>query len=121
MAVDRDAVIQFTDEWIRQCMQVLPELQDLDHVLKLSTRGLVFSGATAWRAAEQITSVVNTHGPERVGHLFKLLGLMAARPGGRVGDGGQRVDGPTRRRRRPERRRGGARATSSPTSPATSG
>lgn len=82
VAVDRDGVIQFTDEWIRQCMQVLPELQDLNHVLKLSTRGLVFSGATAWRAAEQIMSVIGTHGPERVGHLFKLLGLMAAAPAG---------------------------------------
>ena len=82
VAVDRDAVIQFTDEWIRQCMQVLPELQDLDHVLQLSTRGLVFSGATGWRAAEEIMSVVSTSGPERVGHLFKLLGLMARAPEG---------------------------------------
>ena len=30
VAVDRDAVIQFTDGWIRQCMQLLPELQQLD-------------------------------------------------------------------------------------------
>jgi AraC-like DNA-binding protein len=82
VAVDRDAVIQFTDSWIRECMQLLPELQDLDEVLSLSTRGLVFSGATAWRAAEEITSVVNTEGPERVGHLFKLLGLMARAPEG---------------------------------------
>ena len=59
-----------------------PELQDLDHVLQLSTRGLVFSGATGWRAAEQIMSVVSTSGPERVGHLFKLLGLMARAPEG---------------------------------------
>ncbi len=121
VAVDRDAVIQFTDGWIRQCMQLLPELQELDGVLRHSTRGLVFSGATAWRAADQIMSVVGTRGPERVGHLFKLLGLMAQRPRRRVGDGGQRVDGPPRRRRRPQRRRGRARTTSSPTSPATSG
>ena len=80
VAVDRDAVIQFTDGWIRQCMQLLPELQELDAVLKHSTRGLVFSGATAWRAADQIMSVVSTQGPERVGHLFKLLGLMANAP-----------------------------------------
>ena len=82
VAVDRDAVIQFTDEWIRQCMHLLPELQDLGETLNRSTRGLVFSGATAWRAAEQITCVVTTRGPERVGHLFKLLGLMAAAPEG---------------------------------------
>ena len=61
-------------------MQLLPELQDLEETLNRSTRGLVFTGATAWRAAEQITSVVTSRGPERVGHLFKLLGLMAAAP-----------------------------------------
>ena len=82
VAVDRDAVIQFTDGWVRQCMQLLPELQELDGVLRHSTRGLVFSGATAWRAADQILSVVGTSGPERVGHLFKLLGLMANAPDG---------------------------------------
>ena len=82
VAVDRDAVIQFTDGWIRQCMQLLPELQGIDEVLKHSTRGLVFSGATGWRAAEEIMSVVATRGPERVGHLFKLLGLMANAPDG---------------------------------------
>ncbi len=82
VAVDRDAVIQFTDGWIRQCMQLLPELQQLDGVLKHSTRGLVFSGATAWRGADQVLSVLGTSGPERVGHLFKLLGLMANAPEG---------------------------------------
>ena len=35
-------------------MQLLPELQQLDGVLKQSTRGLVFSGATAWRGADQV-------------------------------------------------------------------
>jgi AraC-like DNA-binding protein len=82
VAVDPDFVIQFTDEWIRQCMRLLPELQEIDPVLKHSTRGLVFSGATGWRAAEAIMAVVNSHGPERVGHLFRLLGLMAQAPEG---------------------------------------
>ncbi len=82
VAVDRDVVIQFTDGWIRQCMKLLPELQELDDMLRHSTRGLVFSAATAWRAADQIVGVVGTHGPERVGHLFKLLGLMANAPDG---------------------------------------
>ncbi len=82
VAVDRDAVIQFTDGWIRQCMQLMPELQQLDGVLKHSTRGLVFSGATAWRGADQVLSVLGASGPERVGHLFKLLGLMANAPEG---------------------------------------
>ena len=80
VAVDRDAVIQFTDEWIRGCMEVMPELLELDDMLAASSRGLVFSGATGWRAAETIMSVVNTHGAEQLSHLFRLLSLFAGAP-----------------------------------------
>lgn len=80
VAVDRDAVIQFTDEWIRGCMEHIPELQEIDEVLSLSTRGLVFSGATAWRAAETILQVTRTQGAEQISHLFHLLGLFARAP-----------------------------------------
>lgn len=80
VAVDRDAVIQFTDEWIRGCMELIPELQEIDGVLNQSTRGLVFSGATAWRAAETILDVVGSHGTEQIAHLFRLLGVLARSP-----------------------------------------
>ena len=84
-----------------------PSCRSIDDVLKHSTRGLVFSGATgvAGRRGDP-RRWSRTAGPERVGHLFKLLGLMAQRPRRRVGDRGQRVDGPPRRRRRAQRRRG---------------
>lgn len=80
VAVDRDAVIQFTDEWIRQCMTIIPELQEVDEVLALSSRGLVFSGATGWRAAETILDVVRSQGAEQIAHLFTLLALFARAP-----------------------------------------
>lgn len=80
VAVDRDALIQFTDEWIRGCMELMPELLELDEMLGLSSRGLVFSGATAWRAAETILDVVNSRGSAQISHLFKLLGLFARAP-----------------------------------------
>ncbi|MFQ6170724.1 helix-turn-helix domain-containing protein [Oryzobacter sp. R7] len=80
VAVDRDAVVQFTDEWIRRCMEVMPELIELDEMLKLSSRGLVFSGATAWRAAETILAVVGSRGSEQLSHLFRLLTLFARAP-----------------------------------------
>src|SRR5687767_8769337 len=80
VAVDRDAVVQFTDEWIRRCMEVMPELVEVDEMLALSSRGLVFSGATAWRAAETILAVVSTHGAEQLSHLFRLLTLFARAP-----------------------------------------
>jgi len=80
VAVDRDAVIQFSDTWIRRCMEVMPELLEVDEMLKQSSRGLVFSGATAWRAAESIMRVVGSRGAEQLGHLFRLLALFAAAP-----------------------------------------
>lgn len=80
VAVDRDAVIQFTDEWVRGCMEVIPELSEVDPMLRRSTRGIVFSGATAWRAAETILDVVSSTGTRRVSRLFGLLGLLAAAP-----------------------------------------
>lgn len=80
VAVDRDAVIQFTDEWIRRCMEVMPELLELDEMLQLSCRGLVFSGATAWRAAERILAVVNSRGAEQPAQLLRLLTLFARAP-----------------------------------------
>lgn len=80
VAVDRDAVIQFSHEWIRRCMDIIPELAEVDEVLRESTRGLVFSGATAWRAAETILDVVRSHGTEQIAHLFTLLGLFARSP-----------------------------------------
>ncbi|KRE63736.1 AraC family transcriptional regulator [Nostocoides sp. Soil756] len=80
VAVDRDAVIQFTDEWVRRCMAIIPELQEVDEILRESSRGLVFSGATAWRAAETILQVVHSHGTEQIAHLFSLLALFARSP-----------------------------------------
>jgi AraC-like DNA-binding protein len=80
VAVDRDAVIQFSDDWIRGCMELIPELQEVDKLLKLSSRGIVFSGATAWGAAEAILAVVTSRGAVQVSHLFSLLGLLAEAP-----------------------------------------
>ena len=80
VAQDRDAVIQFTDEWIRGAMEHLPELSELSEMLNRSTRGLVFSGATAWRAAETILACVHSAGVERLAQLFKVLALFAHAP-----------------------------------------
>jgi AraC-like DNA-binding protein len=80
VAVDRDAVIQFSDEWIRGAMDHLPELAEVSEMLNRSTRGLVFSGATAWRAAETILACVQSSGIEQLGHLFRVLALFARAP-----------------------------------------
>lgn len=80
VAVDRDAVIQFSDEWIRRCMDVMPELIEIDEVLQHSSRGVVFSGATAWRAAETIIDIVGSRGSEQLSHLLRLLSIFAKAP-----------------------------------------
>lgn len=80
VAVDRDAVIQFSDDWIRGATDHLPELAEVSEMLHRSTRGLVFSGATAWRAAETILACVHSHGVEQLGHLFRVLALFAHAP-----------------------------------------
>lgn len=80
VAVDRDAVIHFSDEWVRGAVGHLPELAEITEVLQRSSRGLVFSGATAWRAADTILSCVQSQGLEQLSHLFKLLSLFADAP-----------------------------------------
>ena len=80
VAVERDVVIQFTDEWIRRAIEVMPELQELTPMLERSTRGLVFSGATGWRAAEKIMAVLHSRGTKRMAHLLRLLSIFAKAP-----------------------------------------
>jgi len=77
---DRDAVIQFTDEWIRSCMSLIPELSNIDDVLEQSRRGLSLDGPTAKDAAELMLEVVSATGSEQVGLLFQLLGIFANTP-----------------------------------------
>jgi AraC-like DNA-binding protein len=52
VALDRDALVQFSDEWLRGCMALMPELQRFDPLLHRATRGIHFTGVTAGRGAE---------------------------------------------------------------------
>jgi AraC-like DNA-binding protein len=78
--LDRDAVIQFTDEWIRELQRHMPELLGLNAVLQKSKRGLLFSGESARVAAEGIMNVVRTEGVTQLAHLFTVLAAFAAAP-----------------------------------------
>jgi AraC-like DNA-binding protein len=79
---NRDAVIQFTDEWIHRCMELMPELLELEPLLRDSRRGLLFTGATAMLAAERIQRVQVTRGPAQLACLIDLLSIMANAPEG---------------------------------------
>lgn len=80
VVVDRDALVQFSDEWIRSCMQLMPELQRLDGLLRRSTRGLQFTGITAERGAELLLATIHASGAEQIGRIFELLHVLAEAP-----------------------------------------
>lgn len=77
---DRDAVIQFTDEWVRRCMDLMPETTELLRLLDQSKRGLVFSGNTGEQAAELILRITRAQGTARISGLFSLLSLFVQAP-----------------------------------------
>ncbi len=80
IAYDRDALVQFTDEWLRGCMDLMPELQRLDPLLNRSTRGIQFSGETARFGADCLLAVIRSSGPVQIARMFELLALLAEAP-----------------------------------------
>jgi AraC-like DNA-binding protein len=74
---DRDWVIQFTDEWIRSCIALIPELADVERVLDYSRSGLSLTGPPSRRAAEAMKRAVQATGPTQIGLLFELLHIFA--------------------------------------------
>lgn len=78
--VDRDAVVQFTDEWIRDLQRQIPELLSVNTLLQRSRRGLAFSGETADAAADQIMRLTRAEGVARIAHLFEILSIFSSAP-----------------------------------------
>jgi AraC-like DNA-binding protein len=78
--LNRDVVIQFDDAWFTRCAQAMPELGDVRDVLDASGRGLVFSGETAVRAAEEMERMGLVTGTRRMSHLLTLLAILAQAP-----------------------------------------
>ncbi|HAN71922.1 MAG TPA: AraC family transcriptional regulator [Actinobacteria bacterium] len=77
---DRDWVIQFTDEWVRGCMLLIPELTEVTAVLDLSLQGLSLTGPRAEVAASIMQECVQASGVRQVGLLFELLWVFAEAP-----------------------------------------
>ena len=80
VVVGRDVVVHFTDEWVRDCMALMPELGNLDRLLQASARGLEFGGATAAKARPAILGLVHSRGPAQIARMFEVLGLLAEAP-----------------------------------------
>lgn len=77
---DRDAVIQFTPGWLEKSIRAIPELQPALTLIDESRRGIVFSGATADAAANEIESVGSFAGARRMAHFFALLDVLISAP-----------------------------------------
>ena len=77
---DRDAVIQFTPEWLERSIAAMPELAAVRPLISDSSRGVVYSGQTAKAAAEEIEAVGATAGALRIAHLLQLLYILQSAP-----------------------------------------
>lgn len=93
VAENRDWVLQFSDEWIRDCMLRIPELAEIGSVLDQSRHGLSLMGPRAHEAAELMKETVLADGLRQVGLLFELLSVFAqATAAERVLLGGEWLD-----------------------------
>lgn len=77
---DRDYVIQFTDSWIRSCMELIPELTELEAVLHQSKYGLSLVGTSGTSAAEVMKQAVKSEGSQQVALVMQLLSIFARAP-----------------------------------------
>lgn len=74
---NRDAVVQFTQEWFDGCCDAMPELHELRPFLEGCARGVVFTGATAANAATAIDELGCATGANRAAGLLGVLCLLA--------------------------------------------
>lgn len=77
---DRDAVIQFTAEWLDDAVGMIPELHATRDLVEESRRGIIFTGGTADAAAVEIEAIGAHSGITRIAHFFALLALLASAP-----------------------------------------
>ncbi|MCW2162893.1 transcriptional regulator, AraC family [Microbacterium hydrothermale] len=76
----RDIVLQFLDDWIQACIQLMPELGELRSMLSHSTRGIEFLGDTATRAAALLAKIGAATGTDRLLATIGVLGVLAHAP-----------------------------------------
>lgn len=78
--IGRDIVLQFRDEWIQACIELMPELGELRSMLIQSTRGIEFLGDTAGRGAAFLAEIGDATGTDRLLATLGVLGVLAGAP-----------------------------------------
>ena len=77
---NRDVVLQFTDEWFDGCAATMPELNPVRKLLESSSRGLIFTGPTAARAATELELIGTASGARKISLVFAVLATLAEAP-----------------------------------------
>jgi AraC-like DNA-binding protein len=71
-------VLQFTDEFIRSIMRVLPELAGFDEVLREGQRGVQFSDRLGASIEPLFREIIALHGALRISHFVELVHLLTS-------------------------------------------
>jgi AraC-like DNA-binding protein len=72
----RNRILQFSDEFIRGAMAILPELQCFSTVLEKSRSGILFSKAASADVAPLLGEIVAASGIRRVALFIEILGAL---------------------------------------------
>lgn len=73
----RGRVLQFSEQFIRDATELLPELSSFLPVLELSRRGALFTPETAARAGPMLEDLIGAKGVHRIELFIAILGTLS--------------------------------------------
>ena len=74
----RDMFVQFSDPFIRRCIEDMPDLGELEVLLEEAKLGIELFGGAAKRGQGHLRDIGNASGMERLILFFQLLQLLAS-------------------------------------------
>lgn len=77
----RNRVLQFSEEFVRDATQLLPELSAILPVLELSRRGALFAPETAARVAPLLRELIGAAGVRRIELFVAIVGILSSAQG----------------------------------------
>ena len=79
----RGRVLQFSEQFIRDAMQLLPELSSFQEVLEISWRGALFSPETAARVGPMMADLIEATDVRRIELFMAIVGALSHAQGTR--------------------------------------
>ena len=74
---ERGLVLQFSSEFLEDCLGTFPELEPVRALLELSARGVAFPAVVAGEAEAMLRRLMEVTGPARLALFFELLDLLS--------------------------------------------